>query len=406
LAAPGGAAASSGGDAGLPDGDAPDGDASSAPCEPGQVLSTGACIPERLFVNAQWGDDGNDGGAEAPLKSFHAAMQKVRPNQRVQFEEGSWGPLTTGDDFHDAIPVDVVLESATREGSVSFNGGGTASLAFAGSAELRDVYIENFAKPLVASSGSQHVVSVTIRNSMGSVFLQGTTQLRCESCTFEEDTSKNMAIVQVMDAAHLELANAHFYRFQFASAGIDVKGSASLLLDGCNFGGGLQNAVRSATTGTITLKSSHFATPTYDISAGGTLAAPLLTRVEIEDCTFEAGVQLNAPMSSIRVRGSKIAMLAINGTDLVADLGLPEDPGHNEFVRSGKNFSAPYLWITGWGNVVHAAGNRWPAQQQGTDPGGNYPTPTVMPQGATGPNIEVRADGTDGGGRAPSRVEL
>jgi hypothetical protein len=392
-------------DADAADAESPDGDASGgSSCDPGQVLSTGSCITERLFVNAETGVDANDGGPGAPLKTFHAAMLKVRPKQRIQFEQGTWGPLTTGDDFHDAIPDDVVLEAAAPTASVAFAGGGTASLAFAGSAELRDVTIEGFAKPLVASSGSPRAVAITIRNSFGSVWLDGSAKLRCESCTFEEDTTKNMAIVQLTNAARLELVNAHFVRFMYAAAGIDVQGSASILLDGCNFGGGLQNAVHASTSGTITLKDSHFATPTYDIMAGGGVDGPL--SIEIEGCTFGAGVQLVAPLGTVRVRNSEMVLLAINGSDQVADLGTPGDAGGNEFVRKGRNFSAPYLWVTGWGNVIHAAGNQWPADQQGTDSSGHYSTPTIIDQGESGPNIEVRDDGTDGAGRAPSRVEL
>lgn len=402
----GGAESEGSGGNGIPDGGAPDGDASTPPpCETGKVFSTDSCIPERLFVNAESGNDANDGGPAHPLKTFRAAMQKVRPKQRVQFESGVWGVGTTDDDFADLIPDDVVLESSARGQPYYFNGGGKASLAFAGgAAELRDVVIQGFQKPLAASSGSPLAVNITIRGSQGSVWISGTARLRCVACVFEEDTSKVMSIVRVTDAAHLELQNAHFYRFAYATAGIDVQDSASLLVEGCNFGGGLQNVIYAATSGSITLRDSFFSTRLYEVFASGNLDGPL-SRLDIEGCTFRGGVQLGAPIERIRIRNSKMALLGIGGSDQVADLGMPGDAGVNEFVRD-QEVSAPYLWVTGWGHVVHAAGNKWPENQQGTDPDGRYPTPTIIRQGESGPNVEVRVLEMDGGGRAPSRVEL
>jgi hypothetical protein len=351
------------------------------------------------------GDDANDGGSSSPLRTFGAAMQRVQPHQHVAFADGTWGLQTTGDDFTQQIPVDVVVEKSIPNTTVVFNGGGTASLTFAGTGGLRDVTIAEFEKPLAASSGKPAVSNVTFKNSMGSLQIGGSAELACSSCTFEDDGSKVIPLVIVQDHARLDLENAHFDDLAFALIGVELRDFASLYTNGGSFAGVFQNAVRAFTGGTVSLLNTRFSGTAYNIIVVGSADRPT-AQLRIEGCKFDGAMQLAAPIRQLRIRSSTIGSVLIAGNDQAADLGFPGDAGANYFKRTDEAFSLPYLGVSGWGNVVHATGNTWRANEQGSNDEGRYTAPVFIFQGESGVNVQVSPDATDGGGRPLSRVEL
>jgi hypothetical protein len=335
-------------------------------------------------------------------------MLKVRTKQTVNFEEGIWGRDFTGDTFAEPIPEGTVIRRRSSGNvGVVFDGGGTASLVFTGSAELQDVALWHFRAPVVASAGSPVLTFVQIGPSESSVTITGTASVQCRNCQFEQPTETGRPLVVVDEHASLELTSVSFDRFngQLVTA-IDVGGDANLVVDGGIFKTDFGVAINAHTNGSVLLRSANFFSSLVTVGADTGSARS----TELDSCTSTGLIQLVGPMERVRIRGSKMVSLHLLGSDRTDDLGTLGDPGGNEF--SSEPLEGSHLGVMGWGNDIHAVGNEWRPNAQGADARGEYPrlpdggTSHVVLLGEEGANVSVISDGTDGGGRPPSRVEL
>ena len=107
---------------------------------------------------------------------------------------------------------------------------------------------------------------------------------------------------------------------------------------------------------------------------------------------FGAGLYLNMPSGSFKLRGSSVTGnvqygVLIDGTQSAggptADLGTAADPGGNTFTGNGL---AGLRSVAATGQSVDAVGNTWIPNQQGADANGRYSLPpTFTPVPNTGP---------------------
>lgn len=371
-------------------------------CNPGYEPSGQQCVLATNLYVSTTGSDNNPGTQAAPLRSWKRAAQIAKSGVTVNFSAGTYN-ASGGDDFADAIPNGVSLQSSG--GTVTLSADGSHSLVFAGSGNITGLTLTNFNSALTATTGTQNIKSVNITNPKSPVSVTGGAVMSISANSTVTGSSDQVSLFLVDGSAQLTIT--------------DSTGAVSPATGGCAMAGGLR-AQGSATVTLVNYTCAGNVWPCIQAQdsasvnvSGSTLLSTCGGGVALdENAIFTA---TNTTFSGLTANGTSV--ITVNGGALTTSNGglgcmlsttnratfhgcrfdqqvqiygagsfdFGSGGGNNTF-NAGLNVQIDHI-------NVNAGGNKWIPNQQGADAAGNMPTtPIVGP--VDGPNVTVVAQST------------
>ena len=318
------------------------------------------------WVDPSSGSDSNDGSFRKPFKTIKNAIAKAIPGQKINLNRGTYS-AATGETFGYTVPEGVVIDGSS--GVILDGKANQYAFNFQGSGRLQNMTLFNFGVPIFATGKTKGVITLwglNVRNrykdSSGyAIYDTSPSELRVINSQFVGRFSVFIyASGTSTNRPKLLVSNVSMDGYGPGNPKIGILAKyADLTIDGLSndFIGG--NVVRMGNRTTASITSSKFI-----ISRTGT------------GCIASDGQNVLKVRTSTFVCDTGHGAISVFGNWYLIDLGTStSDPGRNSMNESGGlglEVHAPdYVPVfqTYW---IHAVGNTWQPNHQGSDANGHY----------------------------------
>jgi hypothetical protein len=351
-------------------------------CGSGYVKSGNDCLSQYLYVSTT-GNDANSGTSlVSPLRSFGRAMAIAVAGQTVRFASGTYGSAT-GDTFSQQVPNGVNLERNGAAGTVTFQSNGSGSFVLAGSSNISNINVDNFAVPMGITTGTQTLNEVNFNNVKGAIIISGGARVTINGGGLSGAPTAATEFMLIQDSATLNWSSgvviSQFADCSVTTSGLRALGSSRVTITGFNLSGRWNSSSQTAplyldTDGAIDISNGSFDNQCEASAVSLVVGASSRATLNLFNCSFGGMIGLS-PVASVKIRQCSFRASAginlLGNPQPVLDLGRSGDLGGNSFASTTQSAIGCFNCNN---TTIDAAGNTWVANQQGADASGRYPS--------------------------------